>query len=356
MVEHGLLGLTSRGDQVAACAIVTVCLAGLFVILRFLTRTRVLHILGREDWCILVSLVSMLITCRKVESSEVRTNSDKVANAIQAAYATVIVYNVSLTLAKISVLFLYLRIFTTRNATRVCHVQMAIVIMCGLAATLSLVFFCTPIASFWDVTVKGKCFSKGPLWYATAGINIATDVMIVSIPATLIHRLQLSARQKIGLYMIFMVGIFICIVSILRLHSLYFAAISTDPTYVNVGVSNWSCIELNAAILCACLPTLKPLFARIFPSLMRSGQGRATYHQSGSGNNAYRSGNKSFVASSSDRPTKRKIVQDSASETAIVNSLDDFPLADIDVEDTYSRKRDDTEDVEVCTSTAQSNA
>lgn len=58
MIERRSLGLTTRGDQIAACAIVTVSLAGLFVILRFYTRTRMLNILGRDDWCILAALVS----------------------------------------------------------------------------------------------------------------------------------------------------------------------------------------------------------------------------------------------------------------------------------------------------------
>ncbi len=149
----------------------------------------------------------MLINFRNMECPEMRTHSDKFADAIKACYFTIPLYNISLTLAKISVLFQYLRIFTTRNFTRICYVQMVIVIIYGLWATLSSVFFCIPIASFWDATIKGKCLPNGPVWFANAGINIATDVMIILMPAPLIRRLQLSARQKIGLYMIFMVGL-----------------------------------------------------------------------------------------------------------------------------------------------------
>ena len=133
----------------------------------------------------------------------------------------------------------------------------------------------------------------------------------------------------------------------MRLHSLYFATITIDPTYENVGVANWSSIELNTAIFCACLPTLRPLIARIFPSLISSGHGRANYYQPGSGTNAYQSGNKSFVSSGLDRTTKRRIVLDSASEIAIVNSLEDFPLTDIDGGDTQSHKNDHIEDTEL---------
>jgi hypothetical protein len=116
-------------------------------------------------------------------------------------------YNIGLTFAKISVLLQYLRVFPTRNVTRICYVLMAIVVVFGLWSTLSTVFFCTPIAAFWDATIKGNCLPKGPVWFTNAGINIATDVMIVFTPAPLIRRLHLSARQKIGLYMVFLVGL-----------------------------------------------------------------------------------------------------------------------------------------------------
>jgi hypothetical protein len=89
---------------------------------------------------------------------------------------------------------------------------------------------------------------------------------------------------------------------------------------------------------------------------MSSGHGRATYYRPRSGNIGYRSGNISFVASGLSRPTKQNIVLDFASETAIVNALDNFQLADIDGEDIHSRKKGDIEDVETRPSMAQSNA
>jgi hypothetical protein len=116
-------------------------------------------------------------------------------------------YNVSLTLAKVSVLFQYMRIFTTRSTTRICIVLLVIVVVYGVWATVSAIFTCIPVAAYWDGTIKGKCLPKGPIWFINGGINIATDFMIVLVPATLIRQLQLSATQKIGLYMVFMVGI-----------------------------------------------------------------------------------------------------------------------------------------------------
>ena len=39
----------------------------------------------------------------------------------------------------------------------------------------------------------------------------------------------------------------------------------------NVGAASWSAIECNTGIICACLPSLRPLVTRMFPHLIPSG-------------------------------------------------------------------------------------
>ncbi|KAL9625282.1 MAG: hypothetical protein Q9160_000684 [Pyrenula sp. 1 TL-2023] len=82
--------------------------------------------------------------------------------------------------------------------------------------------------------------------------------------------LHLPRRQRIGLIAIFAVGFFVCITSILRLHALYTISISEDVTWDNVGAGAWSSLEVNVAVICACLPMLKPLIVHIFPRLLGS--------------------------------------------------------------------------------------
>lgn len=42
-----------------------------------------------------------------------------------------------------------------------------------------------------------------------------------------------------------------------------------DQTYDNIGGSSWSITELCSGVLCACLPTLRPLVSKCMPSLSR---------------------------------------------------------------------------------------
>jgi hypothetical protein len=53
----------------------------------------------------------------------------------------------------------------------------------------------------------------------------------------------------------------------MRLQSLVSFATSTNPTWDNWEVTNWSTIEVNVGIICACLPTARLLLVRIFPAL-----------------------------------------------------------------------------------------
>jgi len=43
-----------------------------------------------------------------------------------------------------------------------------------------------------------------------------------------------------------------------------------DLTWRAVSTANWTMVEVHAAIVCACLTTLKPLLSRVFPRLLPS--------------------------------------------------------------------------------------
>lgn len=48
----------------------------------------------------------------------------------------------------------------------------------------------------------------------------------------------------------------------MRLHSIRIYTESKDPFYDSVPINIWSMVEVNIGIYCACIPALKPIFAR----------------------------------------------------------------------------------------------
>lgn len=59
----------------------------------------------------------------------------------------------------------------------------------------------------------------------------------------------------------------VVITSCLRLTTLNLQAETSDPTY-DIASTMWTVIEMNVAIVCACLPQIRPLIIKLFPRLM----------------------------------------------------------------------------------------
>ena len=75
-----------------------------------------------------------------------------------------------------------------------------------LVAWGTVIFLCLPTAAFWDPDLKK---AKGTHCYPitaftkiglmNTGINIASDVLLATLPIPIISKLQINGRQKIAL-------------------------------------------------------------------------------------------------------------------------------------------------------------
>jgi hypothetical protein len=45
-------------------------------------------------------------------------------------------------------------------------------------------------------------------------------------------------------------------------------AVSDNPTWDQADVIHWSNIEINVGIICACMPSLRVIFVRMFPKIL----------------------------------------------------------------------------------------
>lgn len=87
---------------------------------------------------------------------------------------------------------------------------MAFLIIAVLWMVLSGFLFCIPVHYFWSVNPEvhtSHCLPEGPVWYANAAMQIFTDVVILILPMPLLSKLHLPWRQKIGIMLVFGVGI-----------------------------------------------------------------------------------------------------------------------------------------------------
>ncbi|KAF4625633.1 hypothetical protein G7Y89_g12532 [Cudoniella acicularis] len=267
---------TPRANGFVAVLFIFTFLAVFFVGLRLIARLVFLKNGGRDEVAIVASLIcSIGLTVASMQ--EVKYGVGKhvediplqdVESQLEALYFAIILYNVSLTLTKFSIVLQYLRVFVKPRIRMACKVVMGIILVYGLQTLLCSILACIPVSGFWLINEPSKCIDKKFQWFFNASFNILTDLLILSLPIPVLLNIQLPTKQKLLLTFVFALGGFVCLISILRLRSLYVLSVSTDPTFDNLDAGMWSAIEVNMGIICASLQTIRPIIARMFPRLL----------------------------------------------------------------------------------------
>ena len=116
-------------------------------------------------------------------------------------------YVISVTLPKLAILALYMRIFTTRPYRWAVYGIAVIMAMNIIADVVLALITCKPIAANWDMTIPGGyCNDKmGPYRWISVP-NVTTDAFMLLLPLPVIWRLQTGRKNKIGLTITFLTG------------------------------------------------------------------------------------------------------------------------------------------------------
>jgi len=150
--------------------------------------------------------------------------------ALELFYYGEATYYITVSLTKMSILFLYLKLIPHRTYRIINWSMMVFVGLTAFTCVFAGIFQCNPIHKAWHPELPGTCFNQVALYLSNAGLNIAQDIIIYFLPAKTLWHLQLPKKQRIALIAIFIVGAFVCITGILRLESLTMASVSKDPT------------------------------------------------------------------------------------------------------------------------------
>ncbi len=201
-------------------------------------------------------------------------------------YAFTILYNPALMATKTSILIFYLRMSKdTQTLLRIAsYVTLAIVNVAGAVLTFLNAFQCNPARAAYILNTPGKCISIVTLYLCSAPVNIITDLTILVLPIPVLTGMRLPQRQKTILVFTFALGIFVTVVDVIRIYYLQQAVDSQNFAESRLGTGSdfswtaskalmWSAVEVNVGIICACIPTLKPLFKRILPAMITDAKG-----------------------------------------------------------------------------------
>ncbi|KAL2813026.1 hypothetical protein BJX63DRAFT_443261 [Aspergillus granulosus] len=168
----------------------------------------------------------------------------------------------SLSCSKISILFLYLRIFPVRWLVLSSWATITIIVAWAIATILAGCLICRPFAYNWDQTIPGgKCGDQVTSFTVTGVVNLVTDVIVLVLPMRSLYKLQMATYKKVTLIAVFGLGIVTCIISALRI-SVLSTMDFADITYTIPQANIFSGIEPCLAVILASVPMMRPLLGR----------------------------------------------------------------------------------------------
>ncbi|KAK5946463.1 hypothetical protein PMZ80_000606 [Knufia obscura] len=292
--------VANRGPTTSGVTIALLVVATVFVAARFYSRGVLVKSIKQDDWWILAAWLCSVgfsaAICVGVSDGLGMHWADIVAptrdDFRRAQYAYSILYNPCLMLTKNSIIVFYLSVMSkdVDPVFRWCNwITLAIVNVAGTALTCLNIFQCQPISAAysWPGPTSPQCTDIVTLYLSSAPVNIITDIALLLLPMPILTGLRLPKKQKIILVVTFSAGIFVAVVDVVRIAYLQSAALDR-LTVANPGQSGkpriiettdfswyaalsfmWSAIEVNVGIVCACVPSLKPLFLKFAPNFIK---------------------------------------------------------------------------------------
>ncbi|KAL8391783.1 hypothetical protein RB595_002116 [Gaeumannomyces hyphopodioides] len=166
-----------------------------------------------------------------------------------------ITWSFAITSVKGSFAFLYMRFLAHTGRGWVVPLNTAVLVFlaCQAIEEVSVVIFqCVPIESQWRPDVEGACYGLAPMWICDP------------IPAVWSLRFT-STAKKFGIIAMLSLGLFVCIISIIRLFAVIKLIQGDYGAYERAIAVIWCQVEVGTLIICSCVPHLHQVAVRIEP-------------------------------------------------------------------------------------------
>lgn len=88
-----------------------------------------------------------------------------------------------------------------------CWVLIAIQVAFAIGAIVALNLACIPTKKKWEFWVPGKCINAHDIETVSASFQLASDCIVLVLPQKMIWGLQLGWKKKLGVSVIFSLGV-----------------------------------------------------------------------------------------------------------------------------------------------------
>ncbi|KAH7376918.1 hypothetical protein B0T11DRAFT_24986 [Plectosphaerella cucumerina] len=265
----------AQGDLTMVLTVYLTALSVLSLVvvgLRFHVRIFIIRKVGMDDWATALACMGQIsVASGTIAATQMfglgrhmhTLTRPAQSNLITAVLITSFGYHFVLMILKAAFLLQYRRSFPLPGFQRLCDIFLIFLLCWTIAGAIAGGSTCKPgAAAAGIVEASDKTCEEGfKVWLAHGVINIITDVLIYIMPLPLIKTLPLSKGQKIALFAVFSLGFFTCVISGMRLSTLRESIGNPDSSWVMANTVFYSMGELTAAIVCLCVPTLRPLLS-----------------------------------------------------------------------------------------------
>ncbi|GAP88122.1 putative CFEM-containing protein [Rosellinia necatrix] len=268
---YSLCGIPSTNEQAFIPVIYSfVAFSTVIVALRFIVRLTERIPLWWDDYSALVSvLISIGFTVLCALFGELGVGhhiwavpQENISPILILFWSALLCYVTSRFFVRISISLFLLRIFRVSGARPLILLSIALNVAITITYIFCIIFQCTPISYFWNVwdgLHEGRCIDQWAVFLSGGIIATSLDVVLILLPIHWISQLQFSRAKKITTLGMFSLGVLVIVTSIMRIVSLYKFTHSHDVTRNLPDLAIWGGLELYAANICACLPSLRPL-------------------------------------------------------------------------------------------------
>lgn len=143
----------------------------------------------------------------------------------------------------------------------------AIAFAFGCTCIGATIFQCMPVNAMWDISLNGHCIDMNAFNYFNSGFMLATDLVLYAMPTIFTWNLHLRRPQKVGVNVLFALGLLVLAASAARIYSVHAQAENPDFTYIFAATMICAVIENHLAIIVACAPSIKVILLLKFPTL-----------------------------------------------------------------------------------------
>ncbi|KAL9578577.1 MAG: hypothetical protein Q9212_005628 [Teloschistes hypoglaucus] len=246
-MDDNLSASQNRGHEVLAVTIALFVAATVAVLLRFISRAGIVRRISYDD------------------------------------YAMIVAWNPALMATKTSICLFYLTLAKNQRIFKWATIATLIVVnVAGTALTFLNIFQCRPVSGGFHQSTSAACIDIIALYLSSAPINIITDLALLLLPMPILTAMRLPRHEKLIVIVTFSFGFFVAAVDVVRIAYLQSASVSRVEHDGNSSLANqrdfswiaslsfmWSAVEVDVGIICACVPGIKPLAAKVFPTLFR---------------------------------------------------------------------------------------